>query len=524
MTDKPDLYFDSEEKAVLVKDFFEGLIHVKGEWAGQTFKIEPWQWDDILCPAFCELRKCGADCQGDDCSNFHPRRYRIVYVEIPRKNGKSFLTSGCGLYCLTMDDEPGGEVYAAAADVKQANIVFGTSKKMLLAHEDLPKVTTPWSKSIEFDQNGSTYSAISSDAPSKHGYNPSCILFDELHVQPNPELYETLHTGIGTRRQPVEWLITTAGHDKTSLCWSFHHKATQVRDGIIDDDSFLGVIYAADEEDDWTDPEVWAKANPNLGVSVKMEYLVAECKKAQEQPEYENTFKRLHLNLWTEQNVRWLQMSAWDLCDQPILREGPCAAGLDLASTTDVAALAFYWPETNSVELHCFVPEQGAAKRAREDGVPYPTWANQGLLTLTDGNVTDYGVIRRVINEKGREYGVGHVFADPWNFSHLSNELNDDGFETVRVPQSVTEMSAPSKRLSSLVTSNRLRHGGNPVLRWMASNVAVRVDSETNIKPNKEKSGEKIDGIVATILAIKGASSLPVPGKYDNGGGILVLG
>ncbi len=482
--------------------FFEDLlVHVKGEWAGEPLRLASWQETDIIRPLFGWKREDGT------------RRYRTVYVEIPRKCGKSTLAAGVALYLLTADSEPGAEVYSAAADRAQAGIVFSLAKAMVEQSPELAAICRTYVRSIAIEPRHSTYQVLSADVPTKHGLNAHGVIFDELHAQPNRDLWDVLTTATGSRRQPVVLAITTAGYDRHSICWELHDFAIKVRDGIIEDDAFLPVIYAADEEDDWQAPETWAKANPNLGVSVKAEYLEREAKRAREVPAYENTFKRLHLNLWTEQATRWLSMDRWDACDGPVdgrtLRGERCFAALDLSTTTDLSALVLFFPEGGEVLPFFWLPEANLRDRVRRDRVPYDVWANQGLIELTEGDVIDYAFIRERLNQLSLEYEIVELAYDPWGATKLATELTDDGFELVPHRQGFASMAAPTRELETRVLAGEIRHGGHPVLRWNAANVAVKTDPAGNLKPDKSKSVDRIDGVVALIMALGRAACAP---------------
>lgn len=494
-------YYDevAAQKAV---DFFAKFCkHVKGPLAGQPFVLDDWQERDIVRPLFGWKRKADGT-----------RKYRRAYIEIPRKSGKSTLVAGLGNYLLTADGELGAEVYSAAADRDQAAIVFDVAKQMVEASPALAKRVQPYRRSMVVQQTGSSYKVLSADAPTKHGLNASAILFDELHTQPNRELWDVLTTSTGARTQPLVIAITTAGYDKHSICWEQHDYAVKVRDGVIPDDSLLVVIYAAEEKDDWTDPKVWAKANPGLGKSITLEYLKAEAKRAQEVPAYQNTFRRLHLNQWTEQATRWIDMAVWERnTGEPFTAESlkgrECFAGLDLASTTDITALPLLFPPVEEGERwkilwNFWVPRDGMEKRARLDRVPYDVWSREGLITATEGNITDYGIIRRDINDLRGKYNIKEIAFDRWNASQLVTQLMDDGLAMVEFGQGFASMAAPTKELLTLLLGENLAHGGNPVATWMASNVTVRTDPAGNVKPDKGKSTERIDGIVALIMAL----------------------
>ena len=327
-----------------------------------------------------------------------------------------------------------------------------------------------------------------------------------------------------SRRQPLIVHITTADFDRESICNEKYDYACKVRDGVIDDPAFLPVIYEASNDDDWTDPDIWKRVNPNLGVSINKEYLQRECRKAQETPSYENTFKRLHLNIRTQQDVRWLSLEAWDACDgSPIdesaLEGRPCFAGLDLSTTTDLSALVLVFPHddgTSTLVPRFWVPADNAERRERRDRVPYQTWARQGLIEMTPGNVIDYDRIKARIDELGRRFDIREIAVDRWNATQLITQLQDEWHEVTPFGQGFKDMSAPTKEFERLVMSRRLRHGGYPVLRWMVSHVSVETDAGGNLKPSKKKSTDRIDGLVAAIMALSGAMQEPDPkSPYD---------
>ena len=504
-----DGYWFDESAAKHVVTFFERYLqHIKGKWGGSSFELMPWQRDDIIRPLFGWKRTDGT------------RKYRTAYIEIPRKNGKSSLCAGLALYLLLADGEQGGEVYSAAVDRAQAAIVFEAAKQMLVASPALRNRAQPYKRSIVVLGTASKYEVLSADAPSKHGLNASGIVFDELHAQPNRELWDVLTTSTGAREQPLVIAITTAGYDRNSICWEQHEYARRVQSGVIDDPSFFSYIVAADEEDDWRDPKVWAKANPSLGVTITKEYLETEAKRAMEVPAYQNTFRRLHLNQWTQQESRALDIAAWDASAGLVLPERlkgrACFGGLDLASTTDIAALTILFPDADGYEVLPFfwIPEENMREREARDRVPYSTWVRQGFVAATPGNVIDYAAIRQKINALGGIYNIREIGHDPWNATQVALELDGDGFKMIPIRQGFQSMSPPTKELLRLVMAKKLTHGGNPVLRWMADNLAVKQSPEGNVKPDKDKSMAKIDGIVALIMAIDRAT------RHQEGGGV----
>ena len=432
---------------------------------------------------------------------------------VPTHN--SLLIAGVVNYILFCDGEQGGEIYSAAAEREQARLVFEMVKSQIEHEPELLKRAQLFKYSITVGSG--SYKAISADAHTKHGFNTHCCVIDELHAQPDRNLVDVLKTSMGARRQPLLIHITTSDFERPSICNELHDYASKVRDGIIEDQSFLPVIYEATTEDDWTSPEVWRRVNPNLGVSVSEEFLAAECKRAQEEPAFENTFKRLYLNVRTEQAVRWLQMERWDACneeyDESLLLGKPCWCGLDLSTTTDLSAFVMVFQgDDGTCNLVCrfWVPRENAAKRARKDRVPYVQWIKDGWLTATDGDVIDYDVIRRDIGELGKQFNIQEIAADRWNATQLITQLEGDGFNVFAFGQGYKDMSAPTKELEKLVIGGKLRTNRNPVLRWMASNVYVEQDAAGNLKPSKKKSSERIDGIVASIMAIGRATNAPV--------------
>lgn len=492
-------HFDARAAARAVRFFQRILKHTTGEWAGKAFTLPAWQ-RKIIEDVFGWMRPDGT------------RKYRTVYIEVPRKNGKSTLAAGIPLYLLFADNEPGAQVYSAAADRDQAALVFDIARDMFAQADALSDLGVPRKRAIYtngFPQG--LYRVLSSDAFTKHGLNAHGIIFDELHAQPTRELWDVLTTSTGARRQPLTIAITTAGYDRESICYELHEMALRVRDDPALDPSFYPVIFAADEQDDWQDERVWAKANPNLGISVKLDYLRTECRRARLSPAYENTFRRLHLNQWTQQESRWMPMEAWDRCGAPFnetLLEGlPCYGGLDLATVSDLAAFVLDFPDEEAEDGHTWiarfwVPADNLVERARRDRVPYDAWARAGLITPTPGNVIDYARIRADIKALGARFKIREVAFDRWGAVQLSQDLMEDGFRVMGFGQGFQSMSPPTKELLRLVTDGRLRHGGNPVLRWMADNLVVTQDPAGNVKPNKAKSREKIDGVVAGVMAL----------------------
>lgn len=503
-----DAHFDEHAARRAIDFFHECLTFTAGEWMGRPFDLQPWQ-RAIVANLFGWKRRDGR------------RRYREAFIYVPRKCGKTELAGGLGNLLTFADGEPAAQVYCAAADREQARLVFNAAKRMVQAEPELAARARIYQNAIVMESTGSVLKVVSAEAYSKHGVNAHGIIIDELHAQPDRELVDVLTTSTGARRQPVIIYITTADFDRQSICNEKYDYASKVRDGIIEDPAFLPVVYEASRDEDWTSPQVWARANPNLGISINEEYLERECRRARETPTYENTFKRLHLNMRTQQDVRWLQMEKWDACgmvvDPETLRGRRCYGGLDLSSTTDVTAFVLVFPNpedpkkrgnstdtTDAVAVLPFfwIPDDGARQRERRDRVPYVSWAQQGLIEATPGNVVDYDRIRKRINDLSEQYDIEEIAVDRWNATHLVTQLTADGFEMVAFGQGYRDMTAPTKEMEKMVLCRQLRHGGHPVLRWMASNVAVEMDAAGNLKPSKKKSTERIDGIVATIMGL----------------------
>jgi phage terminase large subunit-like protein len=506
-------------------DFYgEYLTHTKGPLARQPLVLAEFQAVVIL-NLYGWVHKTRTNAKG-----LPIRRYQQALIFLPRKNGKSTWVAGMAIYAQVHDPlrDIGGELYSAATEAGQASLVFDQAKQMILNHKDLAAKYRILQRALVVESEGSSYKPISADAKSKHGFNSSFICYDEIHSARDRELYDVLNTSTGARENPLFVMITTSDFDRPSICNEQLEYADKILSGVIKDDRFLPVIYRATIDDDWTDPEVWAKANPNLGVSISMEYMQRECQKAQDIPSYENTFKRLHLNVKTQQAQRWLQLQRWDLCGGPLpdLRGRRCIAGLDLASTTDICAFVLVFEPTEEdptvyILPYFWVPSEGAREREKRDGVPYATWARSGLIRTTEGNVADYDHILKDVQELAELYEIVEIAIDRWGSQNLQNQLSGAGFEVVPFGQGFASMSPSCKALEKMIIGVECCHGGNEVLRWMASNVAIESDSAENIKFSKKRSTEKIDGMVALAMAIgrlEAQTTAETGSVYDTGG------
>lgn len=515
-------------------DFFQHetdgcLRHVEGALAGQLFRLEPWQ-QAIVANLFGWVRT-------DDHGRV-VRRYREAFIYVPRKNGKTPVAAAICNYVLFCDGEPGAQISSFAADTDQASLLYRHAKGMVEQEPELASRAKIYKgfghRSIVLSEDeGSVYRVHAADAAGAHGGNPHLVIVDELHAQPNRELIDVLQTSFASvnRAQPLFICITTADFERESICNEKHDYAGKVRDGIIDNPAFLPVIYEAKDEEDWTAPEVWAKANPNLGVSVSLDYLRGECQRAIESSAYRNTFKRLHLNIRTKSDVVWLRLEKWDACgtlpvDPKQLARRPCFGGLDLSTTTDISALELVFPEGEGflVLSYFWVPRENAALREHRDRVPYTQWIRDGFIKATEGDVVDYDVIRTDINALAKQFNLKKLAIDRWNATQLAVQLGGDGITVELFGQGFASMNAPAKLLENLVTAGRLAHGGNPVLRWMASNVIVETDAAGNIKPSKKKSRERIDGMVALVMGLGAATStITSESVYRKGRGLVII-
>ena len=500
-------------KADYAVNFIQCLTHTKGIWAGKPFNLLPWQ-ETIIRDLFGVLKSNGY------------RQFNTAYIEIPKKNGKSELAAAVALLLCCGDNEERAEVYGCASDRQQASIVFDVAADMVRMCPALSKRVKILAsqKRLIYEPTNSFYQVLSSDAFSKHGFNVHGVVYDELHSAPDRKLFDTMTKGSGdARTQPLFFLITTAGTDIHSICYEMHSKAKDLLEGRKFDPTFYPVIYGADENDDWTDPEVWKKANPSLGITIAMEKAEAACQSAKENPAEENSFRQLRLDQWVKQSVRWMPMDKWDECggdvDPHALEGRACYAGLDLSSTSDLTTLVLVFPPADEDDVYTvlpffWLPEDTLPLRVRRDHVMYDKWEKQDLLITTEGNVVHYGFIEQFICRLAERYNIREIAYDRWNASMMVQTLQDDGFNMVPFGQGFKDMSPPTKELMRIVLEHKMNHGGHPVLRWNMDNAYVRTDPAGNIKLDKEKSTEKIDGAVALVMALDRAM------KNMNGGSI----
>ncbi len=512
--DGVDLNFDPDA-AQLAIGFIENLQHSKGEWAGQRLILEPWQV--FICWCIFGWKKLNGS-----------RRFRIAYNEVARKNGKSTFAAAIGLYLLLMDNEQGAEIYSAATKMDQAKIIHREATRMVKASRDLQSYFGVGChvNNIHVDKTNSMFEPLGADAKTLDGLNPSGATIDELHAHKDSSIWDIIRSAIGARRQPLMFAITTAGFNMQSFCYEQRDYAVKVLEGIIDDDSLFAIIFTLDRDengvllDDWKDETCWEKANPNYGVSVSIDDMKSMCKEAIESPTKMNNFLVKKLNVWTTQKVKWLNVEKWNACnevvDERLLLGKPCFTALDLSSTTDITSTLhlFPWDDGKYVAVTKFyIPKENAIARQRKDGVPYQKWADQGFITMTEGNVIDYDFVMEDLCKAGEQYDIQLIGYDRWGFEMFRQQAIKKGIQEdllISFGQGFASMTAPMKELEKLYLAGKLIHNNNPVLTWMASNVAAKTDPADNIKPDKEKSSEKIDGIVALVMALGLAITQPV--------------
>ena len=489
------------------------LRHTKGRWAGRPLVPAPWQIVWVIAPAF-----------GFKYADNHPdpelagnRVVRDVFVEVPRKNGKSTISSGLGLVLLCADGEHGGEVYGAAATRGQARIVIDDAKKMAANAPMLAGKVRVMQYELLVPSTGSKMTALSKVAEAAHGLNVSGAVIDELHVHKRRDLVDAIETGTGARRQPMVIIITTADEGTPDSIYDERHTMVEkLATGVGKRPQLWGVIFAADDADDPFDPKTWAKANPNLGVSVNRSYLAAEANKAATTPSYLSTFRRLHLGVRVREAIRFVDLTRWDASAGMVVEEQLvgrlCFGGLDLANTTDIAAFALAFPPEEDdgkwdLIVRCWLPEDKLDDLANRTAGAARQWVRDGWLKLTPGNVIDHAAIRAQIELDADRFEMRMLGYDRWGMSEMMTSLADAGLTVVPYQMSLTQMSSPMKHIERLYLEKLLQHGGNPLLRWMAGNVIARSDANGNIRPDKMKSPDKIDGFVAATIAVGIADS-----------------
>lgn len=518
----PTSHYD-KKKADRAVTFIENLCHTKGKWAGTPFWLLPWQ-EQLIRDIFGIVKPDGN------------RQFRTAFVEICKKVGKSELAAAIALYLLYADNEPSAEVYGAAADRQHASIVFDVAKQMvemspaLMKRSKLMGVT----KRIVNYGNAGYYQVLSAEVGGKHGFSVSGLVFDEIHTQPNRQLYDVLTKGSSDVRQnPLHFIITTAGNDRHSIAYELHTKAVDILEGRRVDPTFYPVVYGLKDDEDWEDEANWYKVNPSLGYTVDVERLRDAYREAKQNPADEITFKWLRCNMWVSSTVAWIPDAIYMRGNEPIdmasLEGRDCYAGLDLSSTGDITALVLIFPPRDEDEKfvllpYFWIPEETIPRRVKANSVPYDIWEKQGYIMSTEGNVIHYDFIEKFIMDLSEKYHILEIAVDRWNATHVIQNLEDNGLTMVPFGQGFASMSAPTKEFYRLLMEGKIIHGGHPVMRWMAGNVVVDTDPAGNIKVTKAKSKEKIDGIVAAIMALDRAVRHESEGRsvYDTRGIILI--
>lgn len=496
---KSSPYQFDKAKAAKVCRFIELLPHIKGPKAGELIVLEPWQVF-ILTTVYGWVKSDGT------------RRFRRVYIEVPRGNGKSALSSGVGLYMLCADAEGGAEVYSFATTRDQAKIVFGDAQNMarrttgLKAHFGV-EVNA---HNINVVRTASKFEALSAEGSTLDGLNTHFACVDELHAHKTRAVYDVVETSIGKRAQSLLWVITTAGSNRAGICYEVRSFVTKVLSGVAKDESQFGIVYGLDDGDDWTTEEALIKANPNWGISVMPEVLLPLQAKAMTMPSAANNFKTKHLNEWVNADTAWMDMRAWDACKDPTLDPElftgePAWVALDLASKVDIAAKVSLHVREIDGKQHYFCFGQYYLPRDtvdRGENSQYQGWESMGLLTVTDGAVIDFGVIEDDLLADCSRFEVREVPYDPFQATQMSTRMAAQGVPMVEMRPTVLNFSEPMKQLEALVLQGRLHHNGDPVMTWMMSNVVAHMDAKDNIYPRKERPENKIDGVVALIMAL----------------------
>lgn len=525
-TDAFPYYFD-ERYAKHAIGFAQQLRHTKGEWANPRrhdtrIQLEPWQQfiDWVL---FGWRRADGT------------RRFTRAYIEVARKNGKSTIAAATANYCLLADQpyEEGAEVYAVATKRDQAKITWLEARRQIEQHPVLKTRVKLWRDSISLPSGAGFFRALGKDSKTEDGANAHFVLVDEYHAHPTDEMVAVMVDSTMARTQPLTYIITTAGFDLSGPCKTEHDRVqalleqavTRSKDSIVDETTFA-IIFSLDDGDDWADESVWIKANPNLGVSVRWDRLREQVARAMQSPHLQNDVLTKHFNVWTQAETRWILDDVWmdnaDDVDLDALRGRRCFVGVDLSASQDITAVAYVFPPVEDetryqVWLRFFIPGDNIIARERRDKVPYTDWVARGLVEPTEGDVIDYDVIEQRILQDAERFEIAEIAYDPWKAQEIVNHLSEAGFVMVPIYQRYSGMAGPSDTFERKALARELAHGGNPVLRWMMSCTEVKSDRQGNImpmKPRREATGKRIDGVVATIMAL-GRAVLHVEGQQS---------
>lgn len=496
-------YILDEDKARSACYFIELLPHIKGEWARQKdnhITLESWMVFILVVIFGIVSRTTGL------------RKYRTAYIEVARKNAKSTLSSGVGLYMMAIDGEPGAEVYSAATTRDQAAIVWSDAQRMV------NKRSTKFGKlgieaharAISHLASNSRFAALSAEHSTLDGLNIHCGIVDEVHAHKTRDLWDVLETATGARLQPLMWAITTAGSNQAGICYELRTYVIKLLEKTLEDETFFGIIYTIDKDDDWKDKEVWKKANPNYGVSVYPHDMEALATKAIASPQSQNNFLTKRLNVWVNAGVSWMNMAKWEACgDKELSIEDfkgmPCYLGLDLSSKIDVTALSIVFPNKGrkiSAFGKYFLPRDTIAERTDQTCAHYEGWAKEGHFDLIPGVSINHGYIKQVIRELAKSFSVQSISYDPWEATQLAQDLEDEGFTMIEIRPTYANFSEPMKELERLVLEDEFVHEDNPAMNWMMSNVVAKLNFNDDVLPTKEISRNKIDGAVALFMAL----------------------
>ena len=505
-------HFDKREAEKVVNFFQKFLTHVKGHVG--PLVLEPFQ------------KKILQDLFGWKVKDTGLRKYKRSLIFMPRKNAKTTLGAGIALYCELCDNEPGAEIYSVAADREQARLCHDIAKSMVNNNHRLSSKLEIYRDSITLKGTNSFYKVTSAEADKKHGFNAHCVIFDELHAQPNRDLWDVFTTSTGTRKQPLIVAITTAGFDRTSICYEQYDYACKVRDGIIDDPEFYPAIFEAHPDDDPFEDSTHKKANPGYETIVSSSYLKGEAVRAKNTPSYLNTFKRLHLNIWTSSDQAWISPHVWALGNKGIINiddyKGEEAyMGLDMASREDIISLSIIITKHNIVKNYYWIPKDKVDERKNKNEIDYSAWINQGYITQVMGNAHDYPAIEAKIIDLCMHFHVRKIGYDPWGMNEMAQRLLLSGAPMIPVEQTTRRLNEGTCKIEEMAQGGLISHGGDPVLAWMVDNVMILEDQEGRKKPNKRKSKDKIDGAVAMVIAA--SISISQSSEQADEPGIMVI-
>ena len=476
-------------------DFYKMCRHYKGDKAGKPIEPELWQCF-VQGSVFGWVNK-----------KTRLRKYNEVYEQVGKKNGKSTDAGSTGLFCMLLDNESGAEVYSAATTRKQARIIFETASQMVKKSPELKQMFNVLTNNINVPANASKFEPVSSEADTLDGLDIHLGLIDELHAHKSREVYDILKGGTAARSQPIIWVVTTAGYNLNGICKERYDYAKKVLEGSIEDETLFAYIAELDEDDDPLDERNWIKANPNLGVSVKIGDLRRKANEAKEMPSAYNMFLCKHMDMWVSSSQNWMDMTRWNASGkdmQPTLSGVPCYVGVDLSSTLDITSVAFVFclPDgLYAVISHSFIPEATMLEKERRDHVPYSAWVRAGYITAIPGEAIEQSWVEEYIMSEARKYDIKEICYDPWNATEFAHHMENEGFTCVEVRQGARSLSEPMKDIERLVIQGKLIHFDNPVLRWAVSNTVATKDSNDNIKPDKSKAIFRIDPAVAMITA-----------------------